>query len=81
MKNNLLNFLVASVVAVVAFASVASAEDKQQGEAMCTTREVVVLVKSTRGVIYEEKDEDVYQAGAELKEMVNLPFKLSPLRV
>ena len=57
MKNNLLKFLVASVVAVMAFASVASADEKEQSEATCTTREVVVLVKSTRGVIYEEKDE------------------------
>jgi hypothetical protein len=57
MKKNLLNFLVASVVAVMAFASVVSAEDKVENEATCTTREVVVLVKSTRGVIYEEKDE------------------------
>lgn len=57
MKNNLLKFLVASVVAVMAFASVASADEKEQSEATCTTREVVVLVKSSRGVIYEEKDE------------------------
>ena len=57
MKSNLLNFLVATVVAVMGFASVASANDAEQSEAKCTTREVVVLVKSTRGVHYQEQDE------------------------
>lgn len=30
--------------------------------------------------LYEENDEDVFQAGEELKQMVRLPFKLSVIR-
>ena len=49
--------MAASVLAVMAFVSVASANESAQDESKCTLREVVVLVKSTRGVHYQEKDE------------------------
>ena len=30
--------------------------------------------------IYDKKDEDMYEAGIELKQMTDIPFQLSPLK-